>query len=169
MNVDNDNNDGNDENKMDVDLSDGHSGIPVTRCCPAPTTSKDTESEAEFYGLHCGKISKLVIICSHIWVACIHQVHASLDDWSQGYKRTKSNFCTDTYESIYWGHELFLNTLCEEHPEFYHKLMSGLYNAVASWDIFLHRLTILSQLERCLLCQPYCDKLHGLTQPSTTR
>ncbi|KAF8804251.1 hypothetical protein BYT27DRAFT_7301508 [Phlegmacium glaucopus] len=44
--------------------------------------------------------------------------HASLDDWSQGYKRTKR-------------HELFLTTLREEHPEFYHKLMSDLYNAVA--------------------------------------
>ncbi|KAF8811591.1 hypothetical protein BYT27DRAFT_7062984, partial [Phlegmacium glaucopus] len=57
--------------------------------------------------------------------------HASLDDWSQGYKRTKSDFRADAYESIYRGHELFLNTLREERPEFYHKLMSDLYNAVA--------------------------------------
>ena len=86
---------------------------------------------ADPYGLHCGNIGKLVIIRSHIWVAYIRQVHASLDDWSQGYKRTKSDFRADAYESIYRGHELFLNTLCEERPEFYHKLMSGLYNAVA--------------------------------------
>ena len=32
---------------MDVDVGDGHSSIPVTYCHPAPTTSKDTESEAE--------------------------------------------------------------------------------------------------------------------------
>ena len=35
---------------MDADVSNGHSSIPVTRRCPAPTTSKDTrdiESETE--------------------------------------------------------------------------------------------------------------------------
>ncbi|KJA19342.1 hypothetical protein HYPSUDRAFT_143866 [Hypholoma sublateritium FD-334 SS-4] len=56
--------------------------------------------------------------------------HASLDDWSQGYKRTKSDFRADAYESIYRGHELFLTTLQTERPDFFHGLMSGLYNAV---------------------------------------
>ncbi|KAF8814198.1 hypothetical protein BYT27DRAFT_7266604 [Phlegmacium glaucopus] len=57
--------------------------------------------------------------------------HASLDDWSQGYKRSKSDFRADAYEYIYRGHELFLNTLHEKEPEFYHSLMSDLYKAVA--------------------------------------
>lgn len=57
--------------------------------------------------------------------------HASLDDWSLGYKRNKSDFRADTYEYIYRGHELFLNTLHEIEPAFYHTLMSDLYKAVA--------------------------------------
>lgn len=127
---------------------------------------------ADPYGLHCGNIGKLVIIRSHTWVAYICQAHASLDDWSQGYKRTKSDFRAEAYEFIYRGHELFLTTLREERPEFYHKLMSDLYNAVACvsqlWDL-LPRLTILLQLKRCPLCKPYCNKLHGSTQPPAAR
>ncbi|KAF8806346.1 hypothetical protein BYT27DRAFT_7103187, partial [Phlegmacium glaucopus] len=56
--------------------------------------------------------------------------HASLDDWGQGYKQSKSDFRTEAYEYIYRGHELFLNTLRETQPEFYHTLMSDLYQAV---------------------------------------
>ncbi|KJA13074.1 hypothetical protein HYPSUDRAFT_209477 [Hypholoma sublateritium FD-334 SS-4] len=61
--------------------------------------------------------------------------HASLDDWSQGYKRVKSDFRADAYESIYRGHEIFLTTLKAERPDFFHKLMSGLYDAVGSQGI----------------------------------
>ncbi|KJA13115.1 hypothetical protein HYPSUDRAFT_209810 [Hypholoma sublateritium FD-334 SS-4] len=42
--------------------------------------------------------------------------HASLDNWSQGYK----------------GHEIFLTTLKAERPDFFHKLISGLYDAIGT-------------------------------------
>ena len=58
------------------------------------------------------------------------QIHASLDDWSHGYRRSKSDFRCEAYEHIYRGHELFLKTLREVQPEFYHSLMSDLYKAV---------------------------------------
>ncbi|KAF8812009.1 hypothetical protein BYT27DRAFT_7088331 [Phlegmacium glaucopus] len=58
--------------------------------------------------------------------------HASLNDWSQGSRSVfKNDFHADAYEYIYRGHELFLNTLREKEPMFYHSLMSDLYKAVA--------------------------------------
>jgi hypothetical protein len=57
--------------------------------------------------------------------------HASLDDWGQGYRRSKSDFRAEAYENIYLGHELFLKTLHETEPRFYHLLMSDLYKAVS--------------------------------------
>jgi hypothetical protein len=47
---DNDSNNGDDENDIDMYVSDGHSSIPLTHHRPAPTTSKytrDIESDAD--------------------------------------------------------------------------------------------------------------------------
>lgn len=63
--------------------------------------------------------------------AHLSKTHASLDDWSEGYKWKKSDLRADAYEDVYKGHELFLSNLRNQKPIFYHTLMSGLYTAVS--------------------------------------
>ena len=79
------------------------------------------------------------------------QIHASLDNWTDGHYQKKGDFRAEAYEDVYNGHFMFLSDLKAEKPIFFHKLMSGLYNEVA-W-VFLYLLYILSeQSTNLVLC-----------------
>ncbi|KAG5637418.1 hypothetical protein H0H81_004625, partial [Sphagnurus paluster] len=57
-------------------------------------------------------------------------IHAALDDWSTGFYR-RTEFNADTYEDVYRGHELFLNTIRSKKPLAYHRLMADLFKEVS--------------------------------------
>ncbi|KIM35644.1 hypothetical protein M413DRAFT_32395 [Hebeloma cylindrosporum] len=59
-------------------------------------------------------------------------IHASLDNWADGSYQKKGDFRAEAYEDVYNGHSMFLNDLKAKKPIFFHKLMAGLYNEVAS-------------------------------------
>ena len=58
------------------------------------------------------------------------QIHASLDNWTDGSYQKKGDFRAEAYEDVYNGHSMFLRDLKVEKPIFFHKLMLGLYNEV---------------------------------------
>jgi uncharacterized protein DUF6532 len=60
----------------------------------------------------------------------ILQIHAALDNWSDGSYLKKGDFRAEAYEDVYNGHSMFLRDLKVKKPKFFHKLMSDLYNEV---------------------------------------
>ena len=62
-------------------------------------------------------------------ILSVLQVHAALDDWGEGYHK-KIEFNAETYEDVYNGHNLFLESIRDGKPPGYHRMMADLYNAV---------------------------------------
>jgi Domain of unknown function (DUF6532) len=59
------------------------------------------------------------------------QVHASLDEWSEGFYQKKGDFRSEAYEDVYNGHDMFLQDLKKKKPLYFHRLMADLYQLTA--------------------------------------